>query len=526
MDYIKRLHIEGFKKFRLLDVEFNEHMNILVGENEAGKSTILDAIKTVLNQQYNNLDKSILRDLFNREMIKNFYENPGIATLPYILIELELALSADHRNAEYFYGEGYGTRRQQAEKYGIRFECKFDEEIGTGLEQFILEGKIPYEYYSLVWNTFGNKPYQMVKRPLRFLAINTSGNETASAFNYYNKSLFMNKYEDAERMRVKNEFRNYLDEAFEKVELPEIDEHRKFGVDSKKAIFESILSIYEDSVALENRGSGMECLVKTQIALDRRNGLDVILMEEPENHLCFSSLRQMLQQITEQQNQSQIIVATHNNMIASRLNLNNVFWIANDKIMSLSNVDETVANFFVKADDNSFLQLLLSSKAFLVEGATEFLLLPYFYQQITGRSIENDGITVISCKGISYQKYLKIAEATQKRIAVITDNDKNQERIDEANQFNRTNRQQHIFMGGTVDDWTWEVCIYDINKAILDDLIEIQTGASYLFHGNDYGVVLGKMLNNKVETAYQMLTSNSTFEVPQYVRRAIEWINE
>lgn len=36
-------------------------MNILVGENEAGKSTILDAIKTVLNQQYRNADKSIFQ---------------------------------------------------------------------------------------------------------------------------------------------------------------------------------------------------------------------------------------------------------------------------------------------------------------------------------------------------------------------------------------------------------------------------------------------------------------------------------
>ena len=41
MNYIKSLHIEGFKKFQTLDVEFNEHMNILVGENEAGKSTIV-----------------------------------------------------------------------------------------------------------------------------------------------------------------------------------------------------------------------------------------------------------------------------------------------------------------------------------------------------------------------------------------------------------------------------------------------------------------------------------------------------
>lgn len=52
MNYIKSLHIEGLKKFRYFNMNFNKHMNILVGENEAGKTTILDAIKTVLNQQY------------------------------------------------------------------------------------------------------------------------------------------------------------------------------------------------------------------------------------------------------------------------------------------------------------------------------------------------------------------------------------------------------------------------------------------------------------------------------------------
>ena len=60
---------------------------------------------------------------------------------------------------------------------------------------------------------------------------------------------------------------------------------------------------------------------------------------------------------------------------------------------------------------------------FLVDGATEFLLLPYFYKQLTDHTIEEDGISVISCNGISYKKYLAIAENTNKRIAVITDND-------------------------------------------------------------------------------------------------------
>lgn len=110
------MHIEGFKKFTFLNVEFNEHMNILVGENEASKSTILDAIKTVLNQQYRNADKSILRDLFNTQMVSAFETNPSVKTLPRILIEVELALEPKTKNADYFYGEVYGLLKKQDEK--------------------------------------------------------------------------------------------------------------------------------------------------------------------------------------------------------------------------------------------------------------------------------------------------------------------------------------------------------------------------------------------------------------------------
>lgn len=526
MNYIKWLHIEGFKKFTSLDVEFNEHMNILVGENEAGKSTILDAIKTVLNQQYRNADKSILRDLFNTQMVAVFKAKPSVRTLPRIYIEVELALDLQQKNASYFYGEIYGQRKQQVEKFGIRFECKYDEELGTGMEQSIQEGKIPYEYYTLTWTTFANRPYQMIKRPLNFLAIDTTSSASAPSFNYFNRTLFTSRYDDATKAKAKNEFRDKLIEAFDNLGLPALSENQKFGVDSKKVVLETVLSIYEDSIALENRGSGMESLIKTQIALDRANGLDVILMEEPENHLSFSTLRKMLQQISDQQENSQIIVATHNNMIASRLNLNNVLWITEDGVKSLKGVKSDVAEFFVRADDNAFLQLLLSKKVILVEGATEFLLLPMFYKQITDHTIEEDGISVISCNGISYKRYLEIAKATDKRIAVVTDNDEKNDRIAEAASFNQANDLQHIFMGATVDEWTWEACVYKENKDTLDRMIDVQAGAAYKFHDKDYGAVLGKMLNHKVDVAYQMLTSGKTFAVPQYIKDAIGWLRE
>lgn len=524
MRYIKSLYIKGFKKFDEIIVHFNEHMNILVGENEAGKSTILEAIKIVLNQMYKNADKSILKDLFNKTQMDIFNANPSLETLPKIEIELDLMLEPTEKNTEYFYGE---NNRNGTIDFGIRFECVFNDEIGANLIDVINKGEIPYEYYNLSWKTYSKQQYYLIKRPLNFIAIDTSESDTNNSFNYFNRSLFYSRYNDEERIASKNKFRNELSKMFKSINLDDIDEHRKFGINDKKVILESVLAVYEDSIALENKGSGMSSLIKTQIALDKpQNNLDVVLIEEPENHLCHTTLQKMLTEIEKKQSNSQIIITTHNNIIASRLNLKNVIWITMEKAKSLNDIAKSDANFFIKADNNNFLQLLLSQKAILVEGATEFLLFPKVYQQITGRTIEYDEISIISCNGISYSRYLSVIKDANKKIAVLTDNDKNNTKIEKSINYNKEHQNQHIFMDNNTDNWTWEKCFYTLNQDTLDNLIEIDDNANYLFHEKDYGKVLGKMLNNKVETAYTMLNSEIQFLIPQYIQDAITWLNK
>ena len=81
-------------------------------------------------------------------------------------------------------------------------------------------------------------------------------------------------------------------------------------------------------------------------------------------------------------------------------------------------------------------------------------------------------------------------------------------------------------MGGTLDEWTWEACVYKENKETLDKMIDVRAGAEYKFRGKVYEPVLGKMLNNKVDVAYKMLTSEEVFVVPQYIKDAIGWLRE
>lgn len=525
MNHIEKIIIKGLKKFEDISVLFNEHLNILVGANESGKSTILEAINIVLNQQYRNADKSVLKDLFNVNMVQKFKTNPSIPNLPHIYIELHFILNDKDKNSEYFWGE---NNLFKDEKYGIVFECKFDDVIGAGVENEINSGKIPYEYYTLKWTAFSGLPYSSIKKPFGYIAIDTTSGNANDSFNYYNRTLFNSKYSDETRMSAKNSFRDKLQEAFDSIKLEDIDANRKFGINDKKIILETVLSVYENDISLENKGSGMESLIKTQIALDKNSSkLDIVLMEEPENHLCYTNTRKMLEEISLKRNDAQMIIATHSNLIASSLNLNNVIWINDNVAKSLNDVNNEVASFFEKAESNNFLQLLLSEKVILVEGATEFLLMPIFYKKITGRTIEEDKVSIISCNGISYKHYLEIGRNTTKRIAVLTDNDKKQKRIDAKNDFNKNNDNQNIFMDDSIDNWTWEVCVYSLNKTKLGNLIKIKDDAEYLFHGEDVGdKVLGKMLNNKVDSAYIMAQSGIDFEIPQYIKESVEWLNK
>lgn len=517
--------IQGFKKFKNIEIDFDKGKNIIVGENEAGKSTILEAINIVLNQKYRTQDKYVIKDMLNTDDVADFKSEPKISKLPSIRIGVDLDLDKSNISNMDYFGE---NNISESEKYGILFECSFDEdEYGDLLSEQILKGEIPIEYYHLSWKTYQGSVYKIMKKPLKSILINTTADDSENSFNYYNKTVFKNKYSDEIIMKAKNEFRENIDRALEEISLEGLDNDKRFGINHKKVILNNIISIYDGSIPLESKGSGVENLIKTEIALNKqKNNIDVVLIEEPENHLSHGNLLKMINKIEEKINEGQLIITTHSDLIASRLDLRNIIWISENKAMKLSDVDKDTAKFFSKADNNNLLQFLLSNKVILVEGATEYLMLPNIYSKITNSSIEMDNISIISCRNLSYKRYLEVAKNLRKRIAVVTDNDGNEANVTYKNDYNSKNLNSHIFSDNNVENWTWEACFYNINSDFLDKNILTEEKYQYLFHKKDYGKTLGKMLNNKAETAFEMLDWVDNLEIPEYIKDMIAWIKE
>lgn len=525
MKKIKRMKIFGFKKFKKFSIVFNDDINIIIGDNESGKSTILDAINITLNQKYKNYDKYIIKELLNGDLVKEFKENPKLDKLPQIIIDIELDLDDVPYNSAFF-GMTHNFEKNQ-ELYGIQFACKISEDMIDELMPMINLGQIPYEYYQMSWNTFQGETYNAMKRPINLLFIDNDDIETSSSYNYYNKSLFNNSHDIMLQSRIKSEFRKKINEIFSELPMNNVSDQQKFGINEKKVVFENILTILDDNIPIENKGKGKENIIKTKIALDKNVGkTDVLAIEEPENHLSFNNLKKMINEIRNHEDK-QMIITTHESMIANSLNLSKILWIKEDYAESLKNLKDDDAKFFYKNSNNNVLQFIISNKVVLVEGPTEYLLIPKIFQKIYDKNLEEENITIIDCCGIKYKRFEDIAKKMNKKVAVLTDNDGKQSNLEYKNEYNENSINLKIFMDDSLENWTWEACFYNLNKDNLDLLVDADESSDYKYHGKDYGSkTLGKMLNNKVEIAYKMYNTEFDYNIPQYIKDCLKWIRE
>ena len=52
--HISHVHIDGFKRLMHFDLTLSEKFNVIVGDNETGRTSVLEAINLVLTRQYDS----------------------------------------------------------------------------------------------------------------------------------------------------------------------------------------------------------------------------------------------------------------------------------------------------------------------------------------------------------------------------------------------------------------------------------------------------------------------------------------
>lgn len=226
---------------------------------------------------------------------------------------------------------------------------------------------------SIRFSTFADQVYTGYKRKLRCAMVNSDNMDSEYATNdfikrtYYQytgddakeRAIFRSKYRQMRKVFCADSLKPLNDR------IPQ-EKHYTFGLkNSPASALENNLMIYEDEISIDNKGTGRQIFIKTDFALEHAgSNVDVILLEEPETHLSHVNLKKLIQKIAKTQ-AGQIFIATHNSLISTRLELNNVIILHCDgekRPVTLKSLNLETAAYFKKTPPASITEFVLSRK--------------------------------------------------------------------------------------------------------------------------------------------------------------------
>lgn len=531
---IEKVTITNYKSFKgYFELDLNANLNIIVGDNEVGKSSILEAINLGLTAQINgrSINNELSPYLFNFDVVQEYLskiKSNKATPLPEIKIEIFLK---PHDDLASFSGT---NNSKKTDVPGFYLLLKFDDEYANEYQEYINSPHqeiktIPVEYYQAKWFSFANDAITNRSIPVNSCLIDTTTTKLANGADIYISRIIKELLDDKEKANLAINHRR-LKETFASTDsIQAINKklHEKKGEVSDKVLklcvdvstktnWETTLTAHLDEIPFHFIGKGEQNTVKMKLALehDANKKCNVILVEEPENHLSHSNMNKLITKISEKCAGKQLIIATHSSYVINKLGLENLTLLnSNKKTATLKSLSSDTQKYFKRLPGYDTLRILLSKKAILVEGPSDELILQKAYFQKHSKLPVEDGIDIITVKGLSFKRFLEIAKALDKVIYVVRDNDGRQA-ADIRTAYAHVIGKSRLFVDEDTACKTLEPQIVKCNS--LEVLNEIM---SQSFQSKDD--LTSYMVDNKTDCALKIFESNKTIIIPNYISNAI-----
>lgn len=450
--YLSNIKLWNFRKYGSdtfdinkpnLDLNFTERLNVLIGENDSGKTAIIDAIKIVLKTHsyeyikieaddfYNNSDRLRIELEFKGlldEEAKNFiewltWEGQGEDLTPILRVFYDVRrkdykiLPSEVRAGEDT--EGNRLTAEAKEFLKITYLCPLrDAESGL----------VP-------------------KRNSRLSQI-LLGDDIFKVDNHF----LVSKFRD-----INDELKKYFNEGDGSPIKENINKYIKgFYGQEKEVIFEtasndiksileklSLLLSGEDNVGLGTLNRIFMATELLHLDKENREGLRLGLIEELEAHLHPQAQMQVIETLQKQE-KVQLIITTHSPNLASKIKLGNLIICSGNNAFPMgkdyTKLKEDSYVFLEKFLDVTKSNLFFAKGVILVEGWAEEILIPSLAKAI-GIDLTAKGVSVVNIGNVGFDHYSKIflrknAPFMDIPVAVVTDCDVREYELD-GNEYER-----------------------------------------------------------------------------------------
>lgn len=573
--HITNLKIRNFRAIENLELNLNEGLNVLIGENNSGKTSVIDLLRLVFDKgNYPN-------EIYWTETDFRVIDSTG-ELKP---IEFDIRFKPDDEKESYCFNDLHivefddkGNKIDYLEIHGkitsvkTKGETKIKKEFWGGKDK---ETRIPWE----IWNELNYtylSPLRDVNRDLRpnnnnllsKLFLNISELKEDAEYKEKMSNLIKEKFDD-------EEWKNLLKEGKDKInthlkEMKFIDDYQDIDIAFSSFEFEDIVkklilqlpldldkekqiffNLYQNGLGYNNLIYAStifgDIIQRKEVFEDNYN---LLLIEEPEAHLhpqLENTFFRYLQKL-EESNEFQIIVSSHSPTITAKTKLDNVIVMKNiNNNIYATPIKDTELNdedrvFLKKFLDVTKSQLFFAKGVILVEGITEALLIPIFARLIGEEyDLDKKGIEVIET-GISFQRYSGLfnSDDSSKRLnfrcSVITDDDRDKENLSDGrlNNLKELSKNNYkVFIGERT--FEWELFNSNLDSAIIPtvfDSVHPKIRNNLAKKGKEFNqaTLVEKLSanNTKSEFAFKLakyLENNpdkaDNFNIPEYIKNAI-----
>lgn len=533
---IEKVRIRGYRKFRDLVVRPAAAVNILVGDNESGKSTVIEALVLALTGRVNG--RSAQDELnpywFNQEDARDFFCGRAAGrqvALPTISIEIFLSDEDELQRLTGAHNSDVPTRACPGVELAVEPDPDCAEEIEAYLESESETALLPVEYYQVIWRSFADTIITTRPRCLTTALIDSRTIRSTSGIDFHLRQMLSDHLEPKEKASISVAYRT-VKEKMTAEHLAEVNEkmgkiegalggHKmSLAMDqSWRSSWDASVSPYVADVPFGMAGLGQQVAVKIALAMRRNvDAVRVVMIEEPENHLSHTSLNKLVSELTTLRGDAQQLFATtHSSFVLNRLGLDSLLLLSQGAISKFDAIEPSTVEYFRKLPGYDTLRLVLAERVVLVEGASDEIVFERFYRDKYSKRPIEDGIDVISMRGLALKRCLELTMLLNRRCAAIRDNDGREPpslRAGLETFLDGTRRE--LFVGDLADGVTLEPQLVNANdEGTLARILKL----------GDPTKVATWMTNNKTEAAIRIADSDENLTAPPYIARAIDFIH-
>lgn len=448
--YLSKLRLWNFRKYNSgpdgtpgLEVNFHEGLNVLIGENDSGKTAIIDAIRYVLKTQSGE---------FIQFDDKDFYQDTNGNRTD----EFKIECVFDGLN-EQDYGLFWEWLSWNDEKTKCLLKVwlyvkrkdnvivpSFSAGIDGQAERMDSEARdlLKVVYFKPLRDALTEMTHGYKSRLAQILGAHelfktrkdAQGNDTKHKLetDYENLKKEIEDYfrSGGKGENITGEINQFLKNHFLLKGDPRTAQIKLTGGEITE-----ILRLLD--LIMEGNKSGLGTLNLLCIAAEmllfnnQKKGLKLALVEELEAHLHPQYQLRLIEYISSHHKNEQFILTTHSITLASKIKLANLIVLKGSEAFPMSSeytmMKPADYNFLERFLDATKANLFFAKGLILVEGDAENLLIPAIAQLI-GRNLHEYGVSVVNVGSTAYKRYVSIFKRKDGKtfkmpIAIVSDLD-------------------------------------------------------------------------------------------------------